>query len=60
MSKNESALFSLTDEMTPKVDEGEVAFELRSRDYKNPQVVVFRKTAHPQTPGGGRDGDKRR
>jgi DNA (cytosine-5)-methyltransferase 1 len=42
-----SVLFSLTDEMTPKIDEKGVAFALRSRDYKNPQVIAYRKTGHP-------------
>lgn len=30
-----------TTEMTPKVDEGGTAFSLRSRDYKDPQIVAF-------------------
>lgn len=37
----ENVLFSLTTEMTPKIDEGEVAFSLRSRDYKDPPCVVI-------------------
>lgn len=32
---------------------GGVAFALRSRDYKNPQVISYRKTGHPQTSDGG-------
>lgn len=41
MSAKENVLFSLTTEMTPKIDEGEVAFSLRSRDYKDPPCVVI-------------------
>lgn len=37
----ENVLFSLTTEMTPKIDGGEVAFSLRSRDYKDPPCVVI-------------------
>lgn len=31
----------LTTEMTPKIDESGTAFSLRSRDYKDPQSVVY-------------------
>ena len=41
MSAKENVLFSLTTEMTPKIDEGEVAFSLRGRDYKDPPCVVI-------------------
>lgn len=47
MSQKESALYSLTTEMTPKIDENETAFSLRSRDYKDPQCVAYRKQSHP-------------
>ncbi len=48
MSTMENVFFNLTTEMTPKIDEGEVAFSLRSRDYKDPQCVIYRKKGHPQ------------
>ena len=41
MLQKESALYSLTTEMTPKIDEKETAFSLRSRDYKDPQCVAI-------------------
>ena len=48
MSTMENVFFSLTTEMTPKIDDEEVAFSLRSRDYKDPQCVIYRKKGHPQ------------
>ena len=53
MSQKGNALFSLTTEMTPKIDEKDVAFSLRSRDYKDAQCVEYRKTAHPRTADEG-------
>lgn len=41
MCQKESALYSLTTEMTPKIDDSETAFSLRSRDYKDPQCVAI-------------------
>lgn len=41
MCQKESALYSLTTEMTPKIDDNETAFSLRSRDYKDPQCVAI-------------------
>lgn len=35
------AVVCATTEMTPKIDENETAFSLRSRDYKDPQVVCI-------------------
>ena len=49
MCQMENVLFSFTTEMTPKIDDNGVAFSLRNRDYKDPQCVTYRKTAHPQT-----------
>lgn len=43
-----TVIFSLTTEMTPKIDGEGRAFSLRNRDYKDPQCVVYRKTGHPQ------------
>ena len=34
-------LIAFTTEMTPKVDEGGLAFTLRDRDYKDPQCIVI-------------------
>lgn len=40
MSAKESALFVIADHPTPKIDIGVMAFSLRGRDYKAPQIVV--------------------
>lgn len=53
MSMKESALFSIMPDITPKIDDNEVAFSLRSRDYKDPQVICYRKKGHPQTSDEG-------
>ena len=45
---NQQAVVCATTEMTPKTDEDGVSFSLRSRDYKDPQVVCYRKQGHPQ------------
>ena len=39
--ENFNAVISFTTEMTPKIDENEVGFSLRSRDYKDPQSVAY-------------------
>ena len=41
MLQKEKSLYSLTTEMTPKIDDNETAFSLRSRDYKDPQCVAI-------------------
>ena len=41
MSAKENVLFNIYPEMTPKIDESGVAFSLRSRDYKQPQAIVY-------------------
>ena len=38
---NFNAVISMTTEMTPKIDEDDMAFSLRSRDYKDPQSVAY-------------------
>lgn len=38
---NFNAVISFTTEMTPKVDENEIGFSLRSRDYKDAQSVAY-------------------
>lgn len=48
MYQTENSLFSLTTEMTPKIDENGIAFSLRSRDYKDPQCIAYKKTGHPR------------
>jgi DNA (cytosine-5)-methyltransferase 1 len=53
MCQTENSLFSLTTEMTPKVDENGTAFSLRSRDYKDPQCVAYRITSHPKSKEDG-------
>lgn len=34
-------MFAIADHVTPKIDEGGVAFTLNSRDYKMPQAVAI-------------------
>lgn len=34
-------IYIMTTEMTPKIDDKGVAFSLRSRDYKDPQVIII-------------------
>lgn len=41
MCQMEKSLYSLTTEMTPKIDEDGTTFSLRNRDYKDPQCVVI-------------------
>ena len=41
MLQKEKSLYSLTTEMTPKIDDNETASSLRSRDYKDPQCVAI-------------------
>ena len=41
MCQMEKSLYSLTTEMTPKIDEDGAAFSLRNRDYKDPQCVAI-------------------
>ena len=41
MCQMEKSLYSLTTEMTPKIDEDGTAFSLRNRDYKDPQCVAI-------------------
>ena len=41
MSTKANVLYSLTTEMTPKIDKKGVGFSLRSRDYKDPQCVCI-------------------
>ena len=41
MSANTRSFCVATTEMTPKTDEGGVAFSLRSRDYKDMQIVAI-------------------
>ena len=41
MSQTEKLLFSIADHVTPKIDEGGVAYTLESRDYKSAQVIML-------------------
>lgn len=45
---NESCVVSLVSDITPKTDENGVAFSLRSRDFKDPQCIAYKKKGHPQ------------
>jgi site-specific DNA-cytosine methylase len=53
MSETGNALYNLMPDITPKIDASGVAFSLRSRDNKDPQIVCYRKQGHPQTSDGG-------
>lgn len=46
-------VITVADHITPKIDKNGVGFTLESRDYKNPQVVTYRKKGHPQTTDQG-------
>ena len=41
MSMKEKSLFSIMPDITPKINEGGAAFSLRSRDYKDAQIIVL-------------------
>ena len=47
----ENLLYSIADHPTPKIDTRGVAYTLESRDYKCPQVTVYRKAGHPRNAG---------
>lgn len=49
----ETVIFSLTTEMTPKIDDKGRAFSLRNRDYEDPQCVAYHKTSHAKSKTDG-------
>lgn len=48
MSETISSLFSILDEMTPKISSGGVAYTLRDRDCHEAQAIAYKKLGHPR------------
>lgn len=41
MSMMANVLFNIMPDITPKIDRGRIAYSLRSRDYKDAQMIIL-------------------